>query len=185
MVYHRDEAGLFVLGKDPQGGLWTPRMPVVQIPVGSAMAYAQWLRERTGQGWRLPTELEWEKVARGVDGRIYPWASEFQPGICHHRGATPGYLGPSDVGRYPVDQSVYGVLGLSGNIMEWCANPFPKLPQLDANIVSVQESISAGRQATRGGSWVHGRFFCRVDLLRSQAAWIPVGTVGFRIVRSI
>ena len=184
-VYHRTASGLFCLGPDPQGFVWTTGMPAMQLPVRSAMAYAAWLSAQTGQEWRLPVELEWEKLARGVDGRIYPWPTKFEPGLCHHRGAIPDSFGPSEVGQFPRDQSVYGIQGVSGNVMEWCGSPYPALSCGPGEVVPDVVELHSGRQATRGGSWIHQRFFCQISLRRSQPASVIMGTIGFRVVRSV
>ena len=66
--YHRDERGQF----EPVPS-WRPDLPVLNVDWHCATAYAAWKAEREGTPWRLPWDLEWEKAARGVDGRIFPW----------------------------------------------------------------------------------------------------------------
>ena len=99
----RDTDGRYSLSAASGWGLdW----PVVLIDWGGAKAYAAWLTQRTRQRWRLPMSLEWEKAARGVDGRIFPWGSFLDPSWCcirqSHRGApsiVPIHRYPSDVSR--------------------------------------------------------------------------------------
>src|SRR5262249_43533842 len=69
-LYDRDSSGRFSL---PKAGSWSPDHPVCNVDWTSAAKYATWLAESTGLKWRLPGELEWEKAARGVDGRPFPW----------------------------------------------------------------------------------------------------------------
>ena len=72
-VYGRTAGGGFVLAADATGDTWLPDWPVVLVTWEAARAWCAWESARTGQRWRLPFELEWEKAARGVDGRLFPW----------------------------------------------------------------------------------------------------------------
>ena len=83
----------------------------------AARAYADWLARITGARWDLPTEIEWEKAARGTDGRIYPWGDAWDPlrANTHARGARR----TSPVGAYLDDVSPYGIYDLAGNVSEW------------------------------------------------------------------
>ncbi|MBM4109726.1 MAG: formylglycine-generating enzyme family protein, partial [Phycisphaerae bacterium] len=72
MNYRREANGRFELAADAEGDLWLPDWPVINVHFGCAVAYPRWLAERSGLPWRLPGELEWEKAARGVDGRFFP-----------------------------------------------------------------------------------------------------------------
>ena len=104
------KAGWF--GKSPPGDKHDH--PVVGVTWYDALAYCRWLSEQTGRTYRLPTETEWEKAARGVDGRIYPWGDEWDADRCNcaGRGTTP-------VGAYPSGQSPYGCYDMIGNVWEW------------------------------------------------------------------
>ena len=88
--------------------------PVVNVTFADAEAYAEWV------GKRIPTEEEWEKAARGPDGRKYPWGSELEANCCNL-----GTDGTSPVDRYPRGQSPYGVLDMVGNCWEWCDVRYP------------------------------------------------------------
>jgi formylglycine-generating enzyme required for sulfatase activity len=97
------------------------QLPVVGVSWYEAVAYCRWLGEITGNPYRLPGEAEWEKAARGTDGRDYPWGTTWRKEVCntrefHTRGATP-------VGEFsPRGDSPYSVADMSGNVQEWCAS---------------------------------------------------------------
>lgn len=104
--------------------------PVVGVSYYEAEAYAKWV------GMRLPTEQEWEKAARGTDGRMYPWGNEFDKNKCNCNEASIGHTTP--ITRYPDGISPYGCYDMAGNVWEWCAS------WLD------EEKVL---RVMRGGSW--------------------------------
>lgn len=118
----------------PEG--WPPDLPALGLNLADIERYAAWLSEREGRTVRLPTEEEWEKAARGVDGRWYPWGDHFDPSFAHMRRSRPGRPAPHPVGRYPVDCSPYGVLDMAGGLREWTGSIF-----------------DAGQMVIRGGTF--------------------------------
>lgn len=94
--------------------------PVVFVTWYDAMNFCRWLSESTGYSFRLPTEAEWEKAARGDDGRIYPWGNKEPSASLCNFGTFSGYTTPVD--RYPDGVSPYGVLDMSGNVWEWTSS---------------------------------------------------------------
>ncbi|MBX2863090.1 MAG: formylglycine-generating enzyme family protein [Leptolyngbyaceae cyanobacterium MAG.088] len=91
--------------------------PVVLISYGDAVAYAEWKSAQDGVSYRIPTALEWEKTARGIDGRYFPWGSEWRDDGTNW--SKHGPYGTSEVGTYPLSQSPYGVEDMSGNVFEY------------------------------------------------------------------
>ena len=92
--------------------------PVVNVTWHDARAYCDWLSEEKGREYRLPTEAEWEKAARGdQDARAYPWVGQFDPRKCN--SSETGTGGTSPVGMFAAGASPYGCLDMSGNVWEW------------------------------------------------------------------
>ena len=87
--------------------------PVQGVRWSDALAYCEWLREETGRPYSLPSEAQWEKAARGTDGRSYPWGDEWEADRCNHQSDET-----TAVDAFPA-QSSYGCFDLVGNIREW------------------------------------------------------------------
>jgi serine/threonine-protein kinase len=149
MVYARDQRGGFVLRSEPgREGLGLD-VPVTFVDWHCATAYAAWLTARSGLQWRLPWDLEWEKAARGVDGRAMPWGDGFDPSFCNMRESRPGRPEPSPVHAYPHDESVFGVRGLGGNVMDWCHDVWTRRGAENAHRVVAPHEPSADSQRVR------------------------------------
>ncbi len=101
--------------------------PVVGISAESAMAYCRWLSLESGQNCRLPSADEWEKAARGVDGRLFPWGNFFDSGksfIRENLSANMTYGRWAPPRQFPGDVSVYGAFDMAGNVREWTGSVF-------------------------------------------------------------
>ncbi len=96
--------------------------PVVLVSYEEAVAYADWRAKRDGVRYRLPTKWEWEKAARGTDGRYFPWGNEWRKEATHwaKSGAnTNGVRGTSAIATYPASRSPYGIEDMAGNVFEY------------------------------------------------------------------
>jgi serine/threonine protein kinase/formylglycine-generating enzyme required for sulfatase activity/DNA-directed RNA polymerase subunit RPC12/RpoP len=111
--------------------------PVLAISWNDARAYCKWMSlQNKDKGWqfRLPEEWEWEKAARGVDGRFFPWGNYFDYRFCSMAHSKEGVRnGPDKIGSFPLDESVFGVRDIAGNISEWCQTFFDQEKNIRIN----------------------------------------------------
>jgi serine/threonine-protein kinase len=144
----------FSLVPDADGDLWLYDWPVFQVDWHGARAYLAWLAAHTRRPWRLPGELEWEKAARGVDGRWFPWGDFGDPSWFCTTNSHRGQRLPVVVDSFPIDRSPYGVRGLGGNVYDWCLEGFDS-SEADDERVAEPDPPSGGRglRAARGGTW--------------------------------
>ena len=170
-LWPRDGNGQFALpAVDSEGFRWEPYWPVLGVSFDDALAYCEWYTRRTGIAVRLPTEEEWEKAARGVDGRFYPWGNRFDATFCKMANSRPGQPFPERVGSFPADISPYGILDMSGLVGEYCDSPFGGDPQL---------------RVVKGGNYnTPNDTGCRVTHRLAVMSNIPALDHGFRLVRT-
>ena len=191
LILGRDAAGKFQLRADAEGDVWEDRNPVTMVHLGCAVAYGRWAAERTGRPWRLPGELEWEKAARGVDGRYFPWGDVLDPSWCCMRDShieRPAWVA---VERFPVDESVYGVRGLGGNAEDWCAELYRREgPESPGDIVVAPAILGdldlspAARRGRRGGIWSGNARSARCCNRNGTEPSARNANLGIRLVRS-
>lgn len=161
----------------------SPNCPVVGITWYDTQAFLAWIEELASDSYRLPTEAEWEKAARGTDGREYPWGDQWESSKANTSESRIKRLTP--VGNYPDAVSVYGCYDMAGNAYEWCSDWFHPETYKHSPSVNPQGPVHGRRKVIRGGSWVaRGEFAARCA---NRAAYEPiqaVHNVGFRIVKS-
>jgi formylglycine-generating enzyme required for sulfatase activity len=141
--------------------------PVVLVTHGDALAYAAWLSLESGESRRLPTELEWEKAARGTDGRWFPWGTDWNP--MRLNSADRGPFDTMAVGSFPDGASPFGLLDPAGQVFEWTAT-----------------AADAGRFVVKGGSWDdRGCGVCRPGARHARPGHLKHILIGFRLVRGV
>jgi formylglycine-generating enzyme required for sulfatase activity len=151
--------------------------PVVKVSWHEAVAYCRWMAEVTGKTYRLPSEAEWEKGARGSDGRIYPWGNQWDARRCNSAEGGPGDTTP--VGAYPKGASPYSLLDMAGNVFEWTRS-FALIYPYDPES-GLEDKEGGGTVVIRGGAFPFGVPFVRCAARVFQLSSYFDGVTGFRV----
>lgn len=165
--------------------------PVVSVSCFDAWAYCDWLSRETDRHYRLPTEAEWEKAARGTDGRLYPWGDEWDGTRCNTNSA-----GTLPVDAHPQGASVYGCMDMLGNVQEWtstlwgrssgaCEFPYPYRPHDGREELDADQPLNRFRRIHRGGSYRDVRSRPRCAARGCSNPDSRIRWRGFRVVRTI
>jgi formylglycine-generating enzyme required for sulfatase activity len=198
-------------------GKYVPRTdyelaPAQHVLYLGARRYTEWLSEKTGDRYRLPSEVEWEYVARGVEGRTYPWGDSSHVGkgyFARHYANRSGLTEPwvTNVGRFPEGATPEGVHDLIGNVGEWCGNCFEEYTEesitadpenfaeyvepplncggrpLDPAFMGIPHAATRGLQHVTRGYPSAG--WTRTSRLISASDSYRMGGYGFRVLREI
>jgi len=167
--------------------------PVIGMNWDSATAYCNWLSRKTGKKYRLPTEAEWEKAARGTDQRRFPWGNEIDPSYANFVGAQKfdtvrlaGFYDGTNRDGFATRSgaSPYGALDMAGSLMEWCSDWYSRDYYSVSAKKNPQGPATGAYKVLRGGA-----FFFESQDLRSyarSAGWPSTQAwrmIGLRVVR--
>jgi serine/threonine-protein kinase len=159
--------------------------PVFDVSWHDAIAFCKWLSRKTRHSVRLPTEAEWEKAARGVDGRLYPWGNAWD-GKKLNSSNRVGDTTP--VGKYsPAGDSPYGTTDMVGNVWQWTADWYRK-DEYEEHVKSglpVKDPVGPSRgdfRVLRGGSWNYARGLARCSCRGCDSPSYRSYDLGFRVV---
>ena len=163
------------------------RHPVVLVTIDDAMAYCAWLKTRTGKLFRLPTEAEWEKAARGgLERRRFPWGEEFDPTRANCLPAAEPKLqhGTHEVGRYAPNG--YQLFDMAGNVWQWVSDWYAPDYYARAQYLNPPGPETGQLRIVRGGSWVnHDPDFFRCGYRHRMPTDSYSYSVGFRVAYSL
>ncbi len=157
-----------------------PEQPVVAPSWFDAVAYCEWLSKKTSRRYRLPTEAEWERAARGgEEGKLYPWGDAPPETLPDY--AARWKTGPEPVGRYA--PNACGLYNIGDNVHEWCADWYDPSYYARSPERNPQGPADGRRRASRGGSWRHHIKVSRVAARSSIPPEFKYADYGFRIAR--
>jgi iron(II)-dependent oxidoreductase len=171
-------------------------MPVVAVSWDDASAFCRWLSKKEEIEYRLPTEAEWEKAARGSNATAFPWGNDgagsdsvwranVATGDDRDSWAEDGFKHAAPVGSFQSGASPYGVMDMSGNVWEWCLDWYSKgYYGTDANDNPTGPAVGKWR-VYRGGSFANPTSSARCANRAAQKPGFVEASIGFRVVRAL
>ncbi len=160
--YSKVQDFLWTAGTYPSG---TAKHPAVLISYDDALAYAAWKSQQTGLTYRLPTAEEWEKAARGTDGRYFPWGNNWSDDVTN--AGVSGLNYTSAIATFPLSKSEYGIEDMAGNVFEYTST------------LEKQETLAV----MKGCSWDDLPGFCRGAYQHTRPINSKHILFGFRLVK--
>jgi formylglycine-generating enzyme required for sulfatase activity/predicted Ser/Thr protein kinase len=178
--------------------------PVVMVSWYDANAYCQWLSKKTGLTFKLPTEVQWEKAARGTDERKYPWGETLPSGKTANfadkklslkykrynkrykladKNVDDGYAYTAPVGSYPQGVSPYGLLDMAGNVWEWCGDWYSYNYYKSSPYKNPIGPKSGTYRVFRGGGWDYNAKRLRCADRGGDKPSVSNGYLGFRLAQ--
>jgi len=185
----------FQYGHQPPKEMLAPEMPVVKVTRKDAEAFCRWLSKKTGKHYRLPTEAEWEKAARGeLVGKEYPWGNEapdrdniymanYGPGFFHTEWIRDGYEYTAPVGSFPPNG--YGLHDMAGNVWEWVQDWFADDYYSNSPYKNPRGPAEGTEGIIRGGCYSSGSRHLRCAKRYSIDSGNDSPLLGFRIARDL
>jgi formylglycine-generating enzyme required for sulfatase activity len=168
------------------------RHPVVYVSSLDAIKFCNWLSTRERRKYRLPTEAEWEYVAKGHDGRTFPWGNQDGRGDLANfadkntvfawsdHEIDCGYAESSPVGAFPLGASPFGVEDMAGNVWEWCLDYYE--PYRSGPKINPRGPTIGAKRVYRGGSWKSRFSSLRTTVRGSNVPSFSCNDLGFRLV---
>ncbi|RME25339.1 MAG: protein kinase [Deltaproteobacteria bacterium] len=188
-LWRRTDAGrvAFDVAEGLNSRLDTPDVPMTHLSWRQAMAYAAWRARRDGVPWRLPHDLEWEKAARGPQGRLWPWGRDYVAGRACIGEDYEGTPVPCRIDEYPGDVSVYGVRHTAGCVRTFCANTYRRVPVVDGDRVDITDGAppESPYRMARGGSMFSRQLNARLAGRFAVSEETVYANVGIRLARSV
>lgn len=162
-----------------------PDFPVVFVTWNDAQTYCAWV------GGRLPTEAEWERAAKGMTQRIYPWGNVYNPLLSNHGrlgwdslDASDGFMELAPVGSFPDGRTADGIVDLAGNAEEWVSDYYePNFP--NASVVNPKGPDHGDERVVKGGSYGSARPWLRSSARAKEPPNVRRAFRGFRCVKPV
>jgi formylglycine-generating enzyme required for sulfatase activity len=153
--------------------------PAIGVFWEDANAYCNWLSKKKGLNFKLPTEAQWEKAARGSDGRKYPWGNNEPDEILANFNEKVGKTSP--VGSFPIGASPYGLLDMAGNVSEWCNDWYGDDYYKNSPKDDPTGPSGGSDRVKRGGSWRNFAGTIRCAVRGKCKPSVRVDHLGFRL----